>query len=92
MAACPDQPHQPTRALQAPCGQQGNLPPLSPVTIEKVYTFFHPNFTSFSPSLSPEKDEPEDVTSCPMLSPEPAVRLVPFAGLAYVCSDEAEQK
>lgn len=64
----------------------------SPINIKRAYIFFHPNFTSFFRSLSPAKDEPEDVTLCPTPSPEPAVRSVPFAGLAYVCSDEAEQK
>lgn len=64
----------------------------APRNTNRAHIFFHPNFTSFSLSLPPAKDEPEGAISCPTPSLEPVVCLVPFTGLAYVCSDEAEQK
>lgn len=81
-----------TYTLEALREQQGNLQPFFSYKYKGGLHLLPPIFYFLFPSLSPIKDEPEDVTSCPTLSPEPAVRSVSFARLAYVCSDKAEQK
>lgn len=89
-AASANQPPQPAHALEALREQPGNPQPL----LLETETDSHPlppKFYFLLPSLSPAKDEPEDVSSCPTVSPEPAIRSLPFAGLAHACSDEAEQ-